>query len=324
MIMADKERVKIVIPGDDPAQCAGSQHLEKLKPYGDVKLYSDRPGSSAEKVARAKEADILINSRGVVSWGAEEFNQLPNLKMIATCSIGTDMFDLEAAKDKGIIICNQPGRTAPVVAEHMFGLMFAAAKRVAYFTAGVKEGKWLRMDNMMVQGKTLGIVGTGAIGAEMARLGRAIGMNVVAWTYNPTPERAEKLGVTFVELDELLQKADIISLHVKLTDDSNGLIGKRELGMMKPGAILLNGARGAVVDTDALVDALNAGHLGGVGIDVYDQEPVPPDYPLLACEQVVLTPHCADMTPEGVDLLNSGAVENIIAYLEGKPQNRVT
>ncbi len=322
--MADKERVKIVIPGDDPVQCAGSPHLEKLKPYGDVQLYTDRPGSAAEKVARAKEADILINSRGVVSWGAEEFNQLPNLKMIATCSIGTDMFDLEAAKEKGIIICNQPGRTAPVVAEHMFGLMFAAAKRAAFFTAGVKEGKWLRMDNMMVQGKTLGIVGTGAIGAEMARLGRAIGMNVVAWTYNPTQERAEKLGVTFVGLDELLQKADIISLHVKLTDDSNGLIGKRELGMMKPGAILLNGARGAVVDTGALVDALNTGHLGGVGIDVYDQEPVPPDYPLLACEQVVLTPHCADMTPEGVDLLNSGAVENIIAYLEGRTQNRVT
>ena len=322
--MADKERVKIVIPGDDPVQCAGSPHLEKLKPYGDVELYSDRPESSAEKVERVKDADIIINSRGVVSWGAEEFNQLPNLKMIATCSIGTDMFDLEAAKDKGIIICNQPGRTAPVVAEHMFGLMFAAAKRAAYFTAGVKEGKWLRMDNMMVQGKTLGIVGTGAIGAEMARLGRAIGMNVVAWTYNPSQERAEKLGVTFVELDELLQKADIISLHVKLTDDSNGLIGKRELGLMKPGAILLNGARGAVVDTGALVDALNTGHLGGVGIDVYDQEPVPPDYPLLACEQVVLTPHCADMTPEGVDLLNSGAVENVIAYLEGKPQNRVT
>lgn len=322
--MADKKRVKIVIPGDDPVQCAGSPHLEKLKPYGDVQLYADRPESSAEKVERVKDADIIINSRGVVTWNAEEFNQLPNLKMIATCSIGTDMLDLEAAKDKGIIICNQPGRTAPVVAEHMFGLMFAAAKRAAYFTAGLKEGKWLRMDNMMVQGKTLGIVGTGAIGAEMARLGRAIGMNVIAWTYNPSQERAEKLGVTFVQLDELLQKADIISLHVKLTDDSNGLIGKRELGMMKPGAILLNGARGAVIDTGALVDALNTGNLGGVGIDVYDQEPVPPDYPLLACEQVVLTPHCADMTPEGVDLLNSGAVENIIAYLEGKTQNRVT
>lgn len=321
--MIDKERVKIVIPGDDPVQCAGSLHLNKLEPYGEVQLYTDRPGSSAEKIARVKDADIMINSRGAVSWGAEEFNQLSKLKMITTCSIGTDMFDLKAAKDRGITICNQPGRTASVVAEHMFGLMFAAAKRAAYFTAGLKAGKWLRMDNMMIQGKTLGIVGIGAIGAEMARLGRGIGMNVIAWTYHPSPDRAEKMGVTFVELDELLKTADVVSLHVKLTEDSNGLIGKRELELMKPGAILLNGARGAVVDTPALVNALNTGHLGGAGIDVYDQEPVPADYPLLSCEQVVLTPHCADMTPEGVDLLNSGAVENIIAYLEGKTKNRV-
>jgi phosphoglycerate dehydrogenase-like enzyme len=323
MIMADKKSVNIVIPGDDPVQCAGSPHLEKLKPYGDVKLYADRPGSSAEKVERVRYADIMINSRGVVDWGAAEFEQLPNLKMITTCSIGTDMFDLKAAKDKGIIICNQPGRTAPVVAEHMFGLMFATAKRAAYFTAGLKEGKWLRMNNIMIQGKTLGIVGTGAIGAEMARLGRAIGMSVIAWTFNPTPERAEKLGVTFVELDELLKTADVVSLHLKLTGESTGLIGKRELGLMKKGAILLNGARGAIIDTAALVDALNAGHLTGAGIDVFDEEPVPADYPLLSCEQVILTPHCADMTPEGVDLLNSGAVENIIAYLEGNPRNRV-
>jgi D-3-phosphoglycerate dehydrogenase len=234
------------------------------------------------------------------------------------------MFDLEAAKEQGVVICNQPGRTAPVVSEHMFGLMFAAAKRAAYFTAGLKAGKWLRMDNIMLQGKTLGIVGTGAIGAEMARLGNAIGMKVIAWTYTPSPDRAQKLGVTFVELKELLQTADVVSLHVKLTNESRGLMGAGELSMMKKGAILLNGARGPVVDTPALVNALNSGHLGGVGIDVYDEEPVPPDHPLLSCEQVVLTPHCADMTPEGVDLLNSGAVENVIAYLEGRPQNRVT
>jgi D-3-phosphoglycerate dehydrogenase len=277
-----------------------------------------------EKIRRAKDADILLNTRGVVTWGAEEFEQLPNLKMITSCSIGTDMFDLEAAKEKGIIICNQPGRTAPVVAEHMFGLMFAAAKRAAFLTTGLKAGKWLRMDNMYVQGKTLGVVGTGAIGAEMARLGNAIGMKVIAWTYSPSPERAKQLGVTFVEFEELLRRADVVSLHVKLTDDSKGLIGSKELSIMKEGAILLNGARGAVVDSAALVAALNSGHLGGAGIDVYEEEPVPTDHPLLSCEQVVLTPHCADMTPEGVDLLNSGAVENVIAYLEGKTQNRVT
>jgi D-3-phosphoglycerate dehydrogenase len=321
--MADKERVKIVVPGDDPVQIAGSPHLEQLKPYGDVDLYTDRPETSEEKVRRAKDADIIMNTRGVVTWGAEEFKQLPGLKMITTCSIGTDMLDLEAAKQQNIIISNQPGRTAPVVAEHMFGLMFAAAKRAAFFTSGLKAGKWLRMDNVYLQGKTLGIVGTGSIGAEMARLGRAIGMDVIAWTYNPSEERAQQLGVTFVAFDELLRRADVVSVHVKLTDESRGIISARELSMMKAGAILLNGARGPVVDTAALVEALNSGHLGGAGVDVYDQEPVAPDHPLLSCDQVVLTPHCADMTPEGVDLLNSGAVENVIAYLEGKPQHRV-
>ena len=190
-------------------------------------------------------------------------------------------------------------------------------------TTGMKAGKWIRMDNVFLQGKVLGIVGTGSIGAEMARLGRAIGMDVIAWTYNPSPDRADKLGVRFVELDELLKMADVVSLHVKLTDESRGMIDAEALSKMKKGVILLNGARGAVVDTPALVDALDSGHLGGVGIDVYDEEPVPADYPLLSCEQVVLTPHCADMTPEGVDLLNSGAVKNVIAYLKGEPINRV-
>lgn len=322
--MNNQKRVKIVVPGDDPVQIAGSPHLEKLAPYGDVEIYSDRPDTSAEKVRRARDADILINTRGVVTWREEEFRQLPRLKMITTCSIGTDMFDLESAKKRGIIICNQPGRTASVVAEHMFGLMFAAAKRAAYFTAGLKAGKWLRMDNIMLQGKTLGIVGTGAIGSEMARLGLAIGMEVLAWTYHPSRERAEALGITFVEIGELLENSDVVSLHIKLTEESRGMIGAAELSLMKKGAILLNGARGAVVDSQALADALNSGHLGGAGIDVYEEEPVPSDHQLLACEQVVLTPHCADMTPEGVDLLNSGAVENVIAYLNGKPQNRVT
>ena len=322
--MSNQERVKIVVPGDDPAQIAGSPHLEKLNSYGDITLYKDRPQSLEEKVRRAKDADILMNTRGVVTWGAEEFKQLPKLKMITSCSIGTDMFDLEAAKTQGVIICNQPGRTAPVVAEHMFGLMFAAAKRTAFLTAGLKAGKWIRMDNFFLQGKVLGIIGTGSIGAEMARLGRAIGMKIIAWTYKPSPRRGEKLGVRFVGLDELLHKADVVSLHVRLTDESRGMIDKKALSKMKKGAILLNGARGAVVDSPALVDALNSGHLGGAGIDVYDEEPLPADHPLLSCEQVVLTPHCADMTPEGVDLLNSGAVENVIAYLEGEPINRVT
>ena len=316
-------RLKIVVPGDLPPQIQGSPHLERLKPYGDVVLYTDRPETPEEKIHRAEDADILINSRGIVKWPAEILRQLPKLKLISLCSIGTDMIALDEAKTRGITVCNQPGRTAPVVAEHGFGLMFALAKRAAFLTASMKAGGWPRMDNVYLQGKTLGIVGTGHIGAEMARLGRAIGMDVIAWTYNPSGTRAEALGIRFVSLDELLQTSDVVSLHVRLTEESQHLIGARELSLMKQGALLINVARGGVIHTEALIDALNSGHLGGAAIDVYDEEPVPANHPLLECEQVILTPHCADMTPEGVELLNEGAVDNIIAFLEGTPQNVV-
>ena len=317
------DRLKIVVPGDAPPQIQGSPHLERLKPYGDVVLWTDRPQTSEEKIKRAEKADILINSRGMVEWTAEVLRGLPKLKLISLCSIGTDMIALDAAKKKGIVVCNQPGRTAPVVAEHSFGLMFALAKRTAFMTSAMQAGKWLRMDNVYLQGKTLGVIGTGHIGAEMARLAKVIGMNVIAWTYNPSKERARQLGIQYVTLQDLLRMSDVISLHVKLTDDSYYLIGERELALMKPNALLINVARGPVIDTDALVRALNNGHLNGAAIDVYDQEPPPTNHPLLKCEHVILTPHCADMTPEGVDLLNEGAVDNIIAFLEGNPKNVV-
>ncbi len=317
------DRLKIVVPGDAPPQIQGSSHLERLTPYGEVTVYTDRPDTAEEKIKRAADADILINSRGMVKWHADVLQHLPKLKMISLCSIGTDMIELDEAKKKGIVVCNQPGRTAPVVAEHSFGLMFALAKRAAYMTAGMKAGKWYRMDNVYLQGKTLGIVGTGHIGSEMARLAKAIGMNVIGWTYHPSVDRAKRLGIKYVAFEDLLRMSDVVSLHVKLTGNSYHLIGEREFAMMKPNALLINVARGPVLDTDALVQALNSGYLGGAAVDVYDQEPPPEDHPLFSCEQVILTPHCADMTPEGVDLLNEGAVDNIIAYLEGNPKNVV-
>jgi len=319
--MAFEGRVKIVVPGDDPVQIQGSPELAKLEPYGDLTICKDRPATSEEKVKRAEGATVIMNTRGSVKWGEEELRQLPDLKIISLCSIGTDMIDLKAARALGIDVCNLPGRTAPVVAEHVFGMMFGLAKRTAFLTEQMRAGKWPRMNNVMLQGKTLGVIGTGNIGAEMVRLARAVGMNVVAWTFNPSQERAEKLGVQYVEMDELLKTSDVVSLHVAVSDKTRGLIGERELGLMKPGALLVNGARGAVVDTPALVEALNSGHLGGAAVDVYEQEPPPPDHPLFACEQVILTPHCADMTVEGVELLNVGVVENVIAFLEGRLQN---
>jgi len=316
--------VVIVIPGDDPPQIQGSPHLDRLRRHGEVRLYTDRPATPAEQLARARDAVCLVNTRGAVKWPREALLALPRLRMATVCGIGTDAFDLAAARERGIVVCNIPGKTAPIVAEHAFGLMLAAAKRAHFQTAELKAGRWTRMDNVYLHGKTLGLVGTGTIGSAMARLARAIGMEVVAWTFNPRPDRAAALGLRYLPLDDVLRAADVVSIHVRLSPDSRGLLGRRELALMKPGALLVNTARGAVVDTDALVEALHAGALGGAALDVFDTEPLPTGHPLLACEQVVLTPHNADQTPEGMDLLNAGVVDNVIAYLEGRPENVVT
>ena len=318
--MADK-RLKIVVPGDDPPQVQGSQHLDRLGPYGELTLYTERPATMEEQLARVKGAQVIMNTRGAVKWYREALEQLPELRLIATCSIGTDMIDLEAARERGVTVCNQPGKIAPYVAEHIIGLMFAAAKRAAYQTAELKAGRWGLLHNIYLRGKTLGVIGTGNTGAEVARIANALGMRVIAWTYNPSPERASALGVEFVDLDDLLRESDVVSIQVRLSDDSREMLGSREFGLMKPGAIFVNGGRGELVNTGALVDALNTGHLAAAGLDVFDQEPLPPDHPILSCEQVVLTPHIADQTPEGVESLNEGCVTNVIAFLEGSPQN---
>jgi len=311
----------VVIPGDDPPQCQGSPQLERLRSLAEVVLYPTRPESRQDKISRARQADVLINSRNSVKWPADVLEELPKLKMITVCGIGTDAIDIEAARAREIVVCNVPGKTAPIVAEHAFGLMLAVAKRAAYQTASIRAGDWVRVDSLFLQGKTLGVVGTGNIGAEMARLGRALGMRVIAWTFHPSAERAARLGVAFVGLEELLRRSDVVSLHLKLTEQSRHLIGQTELSRMKPGAVLINVGRGALVDEEALAAALGSGHLGGAGIDVFQVEPLPPGHPLRDCEQVILTPHCADMTPEGVELLNEGVVDNVLAFLRGNPRN---
>lgn len=180
------DRPLVVIPGDDPPQIAGSPELDRLKGRCEVVLHRDHPPSFEEKMARVQGAKVIMNTRGAVTWHEKELRALPDLGLIATCSVGTDAIDLVTAKELGVVVSNQPGVNAPFVAEHMFGLMFAAAKQAGHQTAALKAGRWELPVNVMLQGKRLGIVGTGAIGTEMARLARAIGMEVVAWTFNHT------------------------------------------------------------------------------------------------------------------------------------------
>jgi D-3-phosphoglycerate dehydrogenase len=315
--------MRIVIPGDAPPQIQGSAHLDRLRAVGEVALYLDSPATPEEQLRRLEGADVLLNSRGQVKWPGNLLRQLPGLKMIAVCGIGTDAIDLEAARAQGIVVSNIGSVTAPVVAEHTLALLLATARRTSFYTNELRNGRWMSREGITLWGKTLGLIGAGAIAAEMARLGRAIGMDVLAWTFHPSDERARKLGVRFTGLDTLLSLADAVSVHVKLTEQTRGLIGEKEIGRMKRGAILINTARGPIVDTAALIAALNSGHLGGAGLDVYETEPLPGGHPLLACEQLVLTPHSADFTPEGIELLNRTTVDNILAYLDGRARNRV-
>lgn len=315
---------KIVIPGDDPPQLQGSSHLDRLKQHGEVALFTDRPTTVEEKVRRAKDAECMINSRGAVKWPGEILAQLPRLKMISVCGIGTDAIDLAYARERGIVVCNVPGATATIVAEHAIGLMLAVARALAFHTSELKQHRWHRRQSVFLRGRVLGIVGAGSIAVETARLARGLGMRLQAWTYHPSPEKARQLGCDFVDFDQLLASSDVVSLHVKLTEQSRGLLGAAQLAAMKPGALVINTARGPIVDVHALAAELRSGRLGGAGIDVYEVEPMPPDYPLLDCDNVVLTPHNADDTPEGNDFLNEGAVGNVLAYLAGRPRNVVT
>ncbi|MEY3174100.1 MAG: Glycerate dehydrogenase [Planctomycetota bacterium] len=317
------DRPFVVIPADSPSLVGASPCLAQLQEIADYQLYSDRPTSTAQQIHRVQSADILLNSRGSLAFPSSILQQLPRLRMIAVCGIGYDAIDLAQATRQGIVVCNVPGRTAPIVAEHALGLMLAVARRMSFMTAQLRAGQWRGDLGLTLSGRCLGVIGTGHIGCEMLRLTRAIGMRTIAWSLHPDPLKAARLGFEYVAFDELLQTADVVSLHTRLSPQTRQLIGAAQLAQMRPSSILINTSRGAIVDTQALTAALNSGHLFGAGLDVFDHEPLPHDHPLLSCANVVLTPHCADTTQQGLDQLTLGCIDNIRRFLQGSPQNVV-
>lgn len=316
-------RPVVVIPADHPPMVGRSPCLNRLRDIAEVVLYDNRPQTEEEKLRRLEPADILLNSRGFVKFSRDVIGKLPKLKMIAVCGIGYDAIDLAAATDRGIVVSNIPGKTAEVVAEHALALMLSVARRIPRMTTAIRMGEWPGELGISLRGLRLGVVGTGHIGQQLIRLGHAIGMETVAWSFHPAEFSGAPLNFRYVSWDELLSTSDVISIHVRLSDQTRGLIGQAELGRMKRGAILINTARGPIVQTEALVAALNSEHLFGAGIDVYDFEPMPADHPLMHCPSLALTPHSADQTQEGLDILTLGCVENIRAFLSGRPTNVV-
>ena len=317
-------RVNIVIPDDFPPVISNTPALESLKTHGDVDLYTSRPDTQDELIRRIRGAHTVVNIRAYCKFTAEVLQACPGLKHLAVWGTGTDHVDLAAAKARGILVTNTPNTATDSVAEQGLALMLAVARKIPFIDAQVKRGEWVRGMLTQLAGKTLGVLGTGAIGLRMAQLGKGIGMHVIAWTYHPDPVQAEALGWRYLPtMAEVLQQADVVSLHLRYSPDTEHIIGAKELALMKPTALFVNTARGQLVDQKALYEALHDGQIAGAGLDVFEQEPIDPHDPLLTLPNVVLSPHTAGTTPEALMNGLELCAANVAAFLAGRMQNRV-
>lgn len=314
----------IVVPDDDPAAFVGTVHEEKLRQVGEVRTYSgSRPVGDEALIARIKDAGVSLNFRSSSIFSRDVLEKCPNLRLISVCGIGYDNVDVQVAEELGITVTNTPGYSSIAVAEMALTLALAVAHRIVPNDQSVRANGWTKVYAVQLCGKTLGVVGTGNIGQRMIELGRAIGMKVIAWTFHPSSKRAKKYGVEFVPLEQLLAESDVVSIHIPLTAESRGLIGGKELSLMKRAAILVNTARGAVVDEAALIDALRNKRIAGAGLDVYAVEPLPAGHPLRSMENAVLLPHVSVMVPEAANLCMEMAADNVVNFYKGTPTNVV-
>jgi glycerate dehydrogenase len=290
--------------------------------------WAEYPSSSAaQALERLQGASIAISNK--VPLRADALAALPGLKMIAVAATGTDIVDLDAARERGIVVSNIRGYAHAAVPEHTFALILALRRQLLAYRADVEAGLWEKSPRFCLfhhpirdlHGSRLGLLGYGALGRQVARLGRAFGMEVAVHTRTP----AEDPGVRNVGWGELLETSDVLSLHAPLTEATRHIVGAAELARMRPSAILVNTARGGLVDEAALADALQRGVIAGAGFDVLSQEPPPPDNPLLRLRlpNFLLTPHSAWASGQAMQALADQLVDNIEAFVAGRPANRV-
>lgn len=312
-----------VVPDDYDRFYAASPHLKRLRQRGEVRVYGEPPPDEAELLARLGPARIIVPIRERTPLGAARLGALPELKMISMTGTGVASLDVSAATARGIVISNTPATSVPAVAELTFGLAIALLRNVPSIDGWIRHGRWPQHVGRELSGKTLGVVGLGEIGRRVAGIGRAFGMRVVAWSRSLTAEGARAAGVAALSLAELMREADVVSVHLRAAAGTQGLISRELIAAMKPDAVLINTARASVVDEDALHEALAARRIAGAGLDVFGQEPLPPDHRWAKLDNVVLTSHRGWTTRETLDRFMGAAVDNALAWLDGKPQNVV-
>ena len=314
----------IAVADDFPSVFEGSAAHERAKQLGEVRVHTERGAhEEAELIRRIGDARVAINIRAHARFTDAVFQSCPALRMVSIWGTGTDNIDLDAAARRGVTVCNTPGVNAIAVAEHTFALMLALARRMCRIDREMRAGEWPRDMLTQLHGKTLGVFGVGAIGSRVAELGRAFGMAVLGWSVRGDAARLRAQGITPGAKEQILRRADIITLHLRLTPETQNFIGAEGFELMKKEAIVINTGRGPLMDRDALVSALSSGKIAGAGLDVFHDEPIDPGDPLLRLPNTVLSPHNAGQTPEvrrdGLLL----AVKNVEAFLAGNPTHVV-
>ena len=289
-----------------------------VRPGCTVTIYPDHLSEPDEIVSRLGKYDVIVAMRERTPFPRSLLERLPALKLLITTGMRNQSFDFEAAAELGIVVSGT-NLVPTSTAELTWGLILAVARDTIGEDRRTRDGEWQQFVPMDLAGTTLGIVGFGKLGRQVATIAHVFQMEVLAWSPHLTPEKAAEYHATRVEFGELLERSQILTLHVPLNDSSRSMIGSSELRQLGAGSYLINTSRGPIVDQDALVHALHTGTIAGAGIDVYDVEPLPRDHPLLSTPRTVLSPHTGFVSQRSLRTAYSGAVENILAWMAGQP-----
>jgi len=310
--------IKLAILDDYQDVALTSADWSPLEGRVEITVFRDTLPMGPSLVERLKPFDAVVAMRERTPFKESLLSALPNLKMISSTGRRNAAIDLAYAQSRGILVCNT-GYSSHGAMEHSWALILAAMRHIPQESAALRGGGWQTRIGIDLKGKTLGVVGLGNIGRDIAKVGQAFGMKVIAWSQNLTAETAREAGAVRVEKEELFRLADIVTLHLILSHRTRGIVGATELALMKPSAWLINSSRGPLVDETALIECLSANRIAGAALDVYDEEPLPAGHPFRRLENVLATPHIGYVTEETYRIFYGDSVENLAAWLDGRP-----
>lgn len=310
---------RIAVLDDYQGIAAACADWNALPPDATVSFFSDHLSDEDAVAERLAGFDVVALMRERTPFPRSLIERLPDLRLIVTAGMRNASIDLAAAAARGIAVSGTTGGSGLATAEHTWGLILSLIRHIPAEDAAVRAGRWQSTLGTELKGATLGVLGLGRLGRAVAAVGRAFGMQVIAWSQNLTAEAAAQVGVTRVQKSELFAASDILTVHLVLSERTRGLVGAGELATMKPTAYLVNTSRGPIVDEAALVAALQEGRIAGAALDVFDTEPLPADHPLRTAPRTVLTPHIGFVTEQTYREWYPAMVEDITAFLAGEP-----